>query len=228
MRRVTTLLCTAVLLLSAAVSARAQQTNDAPAMRIGLHGGVQTSLFRYSVFPYEGEFQSTVEQSTVAGITLGLPIDASFQLQVDIAWWSQPWSAFHDGDPKIEIERRNRALVEFPVLLQYRFITLPVPLYIAAGPVVSLVSDGEKSYSVSYTGFSEREGWRTSRRDYHEETLHLAVAGEVGIEMPFSASLSMQMAVRLTQPLGKSVSTQDFTLRELSVWRARIGFLYTL
>jgi hypothetical protein len=222
------LLCLSASALYAQGSDGGTATEYMPRTRIGLHGGLQTSLFRYSVFPYEGEFQATVEQSTVAGVTIGLPFDASFQLQVDIAWWKQPWSVFHDGDPKIEIERNSRSLIELPVMLQYRFIALPVPLYLAAGPVVSLVTDSEKEYVISYTGFTEREGWRTTRIRHEEETLHFGLVGEVGIEVPLGAQLSMQTAVRLTHPLGKTLNSPEFTLTELSVWRARLGFLYTL
>ncbi len=204
----------------------AQERDISQSVRIGVHAGVQTGLFRYSVFPYEGEFQGTVEQSTVAGISIGMPFDAAFQLQVDIAWWKQPWSAVQDGDPKIEITRTTRSLIELPAMLQYHFLRLPVPLYIAAGPVVSLVTDAEKEYAISYTAFTERDGWKTTHRGFKEEMLHFGIAGEVGVEVPLGDRLSMQTGVRLTQPLGKTVETQEFTLSELSVWRARLGVLY--
>jgi hypothetical protein len=216
------------LLFAVHLTAWAQQTNEALSPRIGIHGGLQTSVFRYNVFPYTGDFQETAERSVVSGITFVLPIDHTFRLQVDIGVWSQPWSAFHDGDPKIRIERKTRSQIEFPVLLQYRFPSLPLPFHLAAGPAISLVTDAEKSYTVSYTGFTENEGWRTSGRRFKEETLHIAVVGEAGIEVPFSTQLSLQMAVRLTQPLGRAVDEQGFTMRELSVWRARLGLLLAL
>jgi len=147
---------------------------------------------------------------------------------VDVGWWSQPWSSFHDGDPRIDIERNGRSLVEFPVLLHYRFRSLPVPLYLALGPAVSLLTDAEKSYTVRYTGFTEQEGWTSSTRPVDEEVLHLGFAGEAGIDVPLGARFSVQMAVRLTHPLGKTVDEPTLTLRELSVWRARLGLLIAL
>lgn len=214
-----------LLLLAVSSIAVAQQTEEPPAVRIGIHSGMQTSLLRYNVFPYAGDFQETVERSVVTGITLALPIDEVFRLQVDIGLWSQSWSSVHDGDPKIGIERNDRSLLEFPVLLHYRFLSLPVPLYFAVGPAISLVTDSKKSYTVSYTGFTERDGWRTTSHSFDEETLHLGVVGEAGVEVSLSNQLSLQMAVRLTQPLGKTVDEEGFTLRELSLWRARLGLL---
>jgi hypothetical protein len=224
----TALLLLFVFVLDVQAQQTAGQPDEKPTMRIGIHSGVQTSLLRYNVYPYAGEFQASVERSVVSGISLGLPIDDAFRLQVDIGWWSQPWTASHDGDPKIGIIRNDRSLLEFPVLLQYRFRKLPIPLYFAAGPVISLVTDAEKSYTVSYTGFTERDGWRTSRRGFEEETLHMGIVGEAGVEVQFTALLSMQMAVRFMQPLGSTVDEEGFTLRELSIWRARLGLLFAL
>jgi hypothetical protein len=217
------------ILLPAITDAQPEQ-RDGPrsAMRIGLHSGVQTSLLRYSVFPYAGEFQSTVEQNIVTGITFSLPFNDAINLQVDIGWWSQPWSASHDGDPRIDIERESRSLVEIPALVQYRPRSLPVPLYLAVGPVVSLLTDGEKSYTVRYTGFTEQDGWTSSTRPVDEETLHFGIAGEAGLDLPLGALFSVQMAVRRTQPLGKTVDERTLSLRELSIWRARLGLLIAL
>jgi Outer membrane protein beta-barrel domain len=228
MRSLKMLCFAAALLLAIPTNGFAQMNSELPMLRIGVHSGVQTSLFRYNVFPFVGDYQETVEQSVVSGITLGLPINKSFRLQVDIGWWSQTWSSFHDGDPKIEIDRKTRSQLEFPILLHYRFKSIPVPFYIAAGPVVSLLTDSDKSYTVRYTGFTERDGWRTSSRDFEEETLHLAVVGEAGLEVPFTKEFSMQMAVRLTQPLGNAVDKSELSLRELSVWRVRLGFMMAL
>lgn len=218
----------AILLPSITDAQPARHEEPRSAMRIGLHSGVQTSLFRYSVFPYAGEFQSAVEQNIVTGITFSLPFNDALHLQVDIGWCSQPWSASHDGDPRIDIERESRSLVEIPALLQYRPRSLPVPLYLAVGPVVSLLTDGEKSYTVRYTGFTEQGGWKSSARPIDEETLHFGIAGEAGLDLPLGAPFSVQMAVRLTQPLGKTVDEQTLSLRELSIWRARLGLLIAL
>jgi hypothetical protein len=217
-----------VLLLSTTIPSHAQSDAPEAQMQIGLHSGVQTSVLRYSVFPYTGEFQSTVEQGVVYGVSLGLPISATFRFQVDVGLWSQSWTAMHSGDPSIGIDRGTRSAVEFPLLLQYRPGTLPVPVYLSAGPVVSLLRDGKKSYTVSYTGFTEKEGWRTSTRDFDEETLRIGIAGEAGLDAPLGETLSLQMAVRLMHPLGKAVDTSTLALRELSVWRFRLGVLLSI
>jgi hypothetical protein len=206
----------------------AQSVDGAPEMRIGLHGGVQTSVLRYTVFPYNGEFQSTVEQGVVSGITLDMPFSHSLGLQVDVGLWSQSWSAVHSGDPRVTVDRGRRSMVELPVLLMYRPESLPVPFYLGAGPVLSLLSDEKKGFTISYTGFTEREGWQTSRKDFDEESLHVSVAAEAGVDVPLSRDLSLQLGVRMAQPLGKTIDEQVFTLREFSVWRVRLGLLFVM
>lgn len=216
----------ALLLLAA--PAMAQRTDSsASVLRIGPHAGVQTSVLRYTVDPYTGEFQSTVEQGTVYGLSLALPVSASFRLQVDLGWWTHTWSVRHDGDPAVEIDRGDRTVVEFPMLLTYFPRVLPVPVYIAAGPAFSLLADGSRTFTVSRTGFTERDGWKTSSRDYEEETLHMSIAGEAGVEAPLDDRILLQMAVRITQPLGRTVDETTFTLRELSAWRFRLGLLFS-
>lgn len=199
-----------------------------PTLRVGPHAGVQTSVLRYTVVPYSGEFQSTVEQGAVYGLSLAFPLGEAFRLQVDVAWWQHEWSVLHDGDPAVAIGRGRRSSVEFPMLLHYHVPDFPVPLYFAAGPVVSLLADDGRNFTVSHTGFTEKEGWRTSSRDYEEETLHAAFAAEAGVEAPLSTTLSLQMAVRLTQPLGRTIDEPGFVLRELSSWRFRVGLLFSL
>ncbi|MBR9976489.1 MAG: outer membrane beta-barrel protein [Bacteroidetes bacterium] len=197
-------------------------------MHIGLHSGLQTGILRYNVFPYTGEFQSTMERSIVAGFTLGFPVSEVLRLQVDIAWGEQSWSAQHDGDPKIEILRTKRSSIEFPFMLQYHVPSLPIPLYIAGGPRVSLLVGGEDAFVVSYTGYSEREGKQTTRWNYRENTMGMAISGEIGLEPSFTSRLSMQVALRYTQPLGRAVDEDRFSLQELSIWRARVGVLLLL
>ena len=206
----------------------AQSGDGAPEMRIGLHSGVQTSVLRYTVFPYNGEFQSTVEQGVVSGVTLNMPISRVLGLQVDAGLWSQSWSAVHSGDPRVMVDRGRRSMVELPVLLMYRPKIFEIPFYVGAGPVLSLLTDEKKGFTISYTGFTEREGWQTSRKDFNEETLHVAVAAEAGVDVPLSRNISLQLGVRATQPLAKTIDENSFVLRELSIWRVRLGLLFAM
>lgn len=217
-----------VLLQSPQSRVWGQSVETAPAMRIGLHSGVQTSVLRYTVFPYNGEFQSTVEQGVVSGLTLDMPISRTLGLQVDAGLWSQSWSAVHSGDPRVTVDRGRRSMVELPVLLMYRPQVLPVPFYLGAGPVLSLLSDEKKGFTISHTSFTERDGWQTSRKDYEEEILHVAVAAEAGVDVSMSRDLSFQLGVRVTQPLAKTIDEPAFTLRELSIWRVRLGLLFAM
>ncbi|MBR9975244.1 MAG: hypothetical protein KFF77_06655 [Bacteroidetes bacterium] len=217
-----------LFLLFAVANGQEKPGDVLPTLRLGPHAGVQTSVLRYTVVPYTGEFQSTVEQGAVYGVSLAFPLGTAFRLQVDVAWWKHEWAARHDGDPAVEISRGNRSSVEFPMLLQFHLQNLPVPLYFGVGPVVSLLADEGRKFTVRHTGFTEKDGWRTSSRDYEEEILHIAVAGEAGVEAPLSTGLSLQMAVRLTQPMGRTLDEAGFALRELSVWRFRIGLLFSL
>lgn len=216
-----------LLLLPPSVPAQ-QGSNGAAALRVGPHAGVQTSVLRYAVLPYSGEFQSTVEQGGVYGLSMVFPISVCFRLQADLGWWDHSWSVRHEGDPAVEIDRGDRTMVEFPILLHYHPRELPVPVYVAVGPVVSLLADTRRTFTVTHTGFTERDGWRSSSRDYEEETLQASLAGELGLEVPFADGFSLQMAVRFSQALGNTIDEPAFMLRELSTWRFRAGLLFSL
>ena len=213
-----------------AIESRAQETAE-PAdtrLRLGVHVGMQSRVLRYSVFPYSGEFQSTAEHGTVKGISVGIPLAHALRMQIDLAWWSHAWNVRQSGDPLVEIDRGTRAFIEFPVLLVYRPTTLPVPLYLAAGPALALLTGEKPAFTVSYTSFSERDGWTTSRREFVEDRLHFAVTAEAGIDAPLTDMLAVQLGVRYTQPLRNAIDEETLTLRELSVWRIRLGLLWTL
>lgn len=197
-------------------------------IRLGLHGGMQSGVLRYSVFPYSGEFQSMAEHGAVKGISLGLPLADDLRLHVDAGWWSHTWAARHDGDPQVAIDRGSRSFVEFPVLLMYHPGVLPIPLYLAAGPVISFLTGENPAFTVSYTSFVERDGWTTTRRAFVEERVHFAMAVESGIEAPLSDALFLQLGVRYSQPLANTIETTTLSLRELSVWRIRLGLLWAL
>lgn len=232
--RVLALLCGLVgtlsllTLPSGTVYGQGEPGGASSSMQIGLHSGLQTGLLRYNVFPYTGEFQSITERTVVVGFSMGFPVSAALRLQVDLGWREQSWSVLHDGDPKIEIRRPEYSSVEFPIMLQYHFPSLPIPLYIAGGPRVSLLAGGADAYTVAYTGYTEREGKQTTHWQYGESMMQVAVCGEIGLEPRLASRLSMQVALRMTHPLGRAVDEERFSLRELSVWRARMGLLLRL
>lgn len=228
MRSTVEFLLAALCLCAHPTFAQSVTERDETRIQLGLHGGMQSSVLRYSVFPYSGEFQSMAEHGAVKGISLGLPLASDVRLQVDAAWWSHAWTVQHRGDPLVDVERASRSMIEFPVLLVYRPAMLPVPLYLAAGPVLSLLTGEKPAFTVSYTGFIERDGWTTTRREFVEERLQFAIAVEAGIEAPLGDALSAQLGVRYTRPLRNAIEEEAFSVRELNVWRIRLGLLWAL
>ena len=216
-----------VLLICAAAPARSLKAQETPDRRIwvGVHAGLQTNIQRYTVFPYTGEFQDLVRESTVAGFSACYRIDGTWSLYAEVSWWEQQWSAFHDGEPRIEVSREDRAFIDIPVLVAARVPLDFIPLYVAAGPVLLLSSSAahDRQYHVTYAHFSERNGWQKSTRSYREDAFRLAAAADMGLHMPLTPALAIRTSVRFMHPFGRAVDEGEFSLRDFSYWRFSVG-----
>lgn len=218
---------TLVLLLCVAATANSLKAQEAPETRvwIGVHAGLQTNIQRYTVFPYTGEFQDLVRESTVTGLSACYRFDGTWSLCAEVSLWKQRWSTFHDGEPRIEIRREDRAFIDIPVLVTARLPLDFIPLYVAAGPVLLLSpSDAdERQYHVTYANFSERSGWQRSTRSYRDEALRLAAAADIGLHIPLTPAVALRTSVRFMHPFGRAVDEMEFSLHDFSYWRFSMG-----
>jgi len=215
------------LMLCAALSAQHlhAQTTTERRVWIGVHAGLQTNIQRYTVFPYTGEFQDLVRESAVTGVSACYRIDDTWSLYGEVSWWTQQWSTFHDGEPRIEISRDDRAFIDIPLLIAARMPLDFIPLYVAAGPVLlfSPHSAEERQYHVTYANFSERSGWQKSARSYRDQAFRIAAAADVGLHMPLTPSVALRTNVRFMHPFGHAVDEEEFSLRDFSYWRMSMG-----
>lgn len=206
----------------------ADTAREQSALRIGMHAGVETNLLRYQVYPYAGEFQAVTDESTAFGISLHFPVDGRWSLLAEITRARHTWAMQQDGDPQFSLRRVEHARYEIPFLLVYRPPVPVIPLYVAAGPQVMLATKNENGVVLTYTSFSERGGWKENLRSFDHTALRLAAVGEIGLDLPLTPALSMQLAMRFSHPFAPAVDEDVLRIRDFSYWRLRTGLLLQL
>jgi hypothetical protein len=205
-----------------------EMAREQSALRIGLHAGVETNLLRYQVYPYAGEFQAVTDESTAFGISLHFPVAGRWSLLAEITRARHTWAIHQDGDPQFSLRRVEHARFDIPFLLVYRPPVPLIPLYVAAGPQVMLTTKSENGFVLTYTRFSERGGWEENLQSFDNTALRLAAVGEIGLDLPLTAALSMQLAMRFSHPFAPAVDEDVLRIRDFSYWRLRTGLLLQL
>jgi len=205
-----------------------QEESDASGLRVGVQAGVQTNLIRYTVFPYRGEFQSATRESVVPGFLLQYRINEHFAIQAEVNSWAQDWNVSHDGDPRVQVDRQNRSVIEFPLLLQYRVPFVSVPVYISGGPMLTVGTDETLHTEVRYRNFTEKNGWQVTTKRFEERELRLGGVAEIGLDVPLSQVIALQPAMRFFQPFSNIVDDELLTVRDFSYWRARLAVLIAI
>jgi hypothetical protein len=198
------------------------------ALRVGVHAGVETNLLRYQVWPYAGEFQAITDESTAFGISMQLPLEERWSLRAEITRVRHTWAIHQDGDPQFSLRRIEHARYELPLLLVYRPPVPVIPLYVAAGPEIMLATKTDGGFVLTYTSFSERGGWKENEQRFDHTALRLAAVGEIGLDLPLSRVLSMQLAMRFTHPFAPAVDEDALRIRDFSYWRLHTGLLLRL
>ncbi|MDT8324917.1 MAG: hypothetical protein RRA94_12455 [Bacteroidota bacterium] len=206
----------------------AEREQAQPAMRIGVHAAVQTNLLRYQVYPYTGEYQAVTDESTAFGISLQFPVAGRWSLLAEITRVRQTWALRQDGEPRFALRRGEHATWDFPFLLVYRPPVPVIPLYVAAGPQVMLATKTDDAFELTYGSFSERGGWKENLQTFDQTALRLAAAAEIGLDLPLSRTLSMQLSMRFSHPFVRAVETELLSIRDFSYWRLRTGLLLQL
>jgi len=198
---------------------RLREDATSPPMRLGFTAGVQTNLLRYSVFPFEGEFQIVTGESAVFGVSMHFPIDENWSLQAEITMWEQAWSTRQDREPSFAVERNVHAVIDFPLLVVYRLPVPIIPLYMAAGPQVMIANNAKDAFVVRYRGFSERSGWQENAQSFDQTALRLAGAAEIGLDLPLPGDFSVQVSMRMLFPFLRAVDEDVLSVKDFSYWR---------
>lgn len=212
--------------------ARAQDDADgrqsASRTRIGLSAGVQNSVHRFSIVPFSGEFQTMVDNGAVYGLMLAYDFGTRWSVMVEVNALHHGWEATYGDDPRVTLQVQERSMLDIPLLLRAETPLGRIPLYLAGG--ISLRSQKEEQlrYVVTYTGFTERDGWSTSRRYFDHPVLEFAGVAELGMDFDLSPEWSLLLSARWQHPLGAQVDEKVFDLRTLAEWRLRMAVLFTL
>lgn len=214
----------ALLPMLCAESMQAQDTR----LRLGMQTGMQSSILRYSVMPFSGTFQSTVDEGSVHGLSATYDVTTHWSLMLEVEWHSFGWSVKRGDDPLITLEMAERGSVHIPVLFRYKSATLSMPFYIALGAVFTIPGNSSERVTLSYKGFSEREAWTSYefRFDTHTSSLH--PIAEAGVDVDLGASLSLLLAARYQAGTEDLVASQRLGVQSLSVWRLRAALYIAL
>ncbi|MCZ7557616.1 MAG: hypothetical protein M5R41_14555 [Bacteroidia bacterium] len=189
---------------------------------------MQSSILRYSVMPFSGTFQSTVDEGSVHGLSATYDVTTHWSLMLEVEWHSFGWSVKRGDDPLITLEMAERGSVHIPVLFRYKSATLSMPFYIALGAVFTIPGNSSERVTLSYKGFSEREAWTSYefRFDTHTSSLH--PIAEAGVDVDLGASLSLLLAARYQAGTEDLVASQRLGVQSLSVWRLRAALYIAL
>jgi len=196
-------------------------------VRAGLNAGMQSSIMRYSMYPFVGEFQSTVDEGAVVGVVFVFDMNRNWGIQFEATWNNANFSVQRGEDPRTALSMENRTLLEFPVLLRFDPGFEVIPVYIAAGPVLTVVSNPERRFAATWFGFTEREGWRSWSRVYDDDMTSLRLAAEVGVDAT-SGCCSFLASARFQHPLSRAVHDDFLSVRFLSIWRLQMTVLVRL
>jgi hypothetical protein len=197
-------------------------------IRLGVQTGVQSSLLRYTVVPYAGEFQSLIDEGAVSGLSFCLDLDQAWSVLVDVEWNTAQWMELRGEDPRVELEMEKRTTLALPLLLRYRTPIVGIPLYVACGAALTVVPDNKDRFRLSYTGFTERDGWQTSTARIDQKWGGLNAIAEAGVDVALGSSFSLLLSARYQQPLSGSVSSERLEAEFLSIWRLRAGLYVAL
>ncbi len=206
-----------IALIGLAGVASAQETR----VRLGLQTGMQTSLLRYTVVPYTGEFQAAIDEGAVHGLSFCLDFDPVWSVLVDFEWKHNQWNERRGEDPRIEIDMAKRTTLAVPVLLLYRPPIPAIPLYLAIGAALTVVPDNRARFSLSYTGFTERDGWQTYTSSMDQSWGGINAVAEAGFDVAIGSSFSLLLAARYQQPFSDIVAGDRLKGELLSIWRLR-------
>jgi hypothetical protein len=226
MKRNTHALILPLLLLLANVSPMTQAQDMT--LRAGIHAGMQSSILRYSLPPYTGNFQATMDEGLLPAISALLDIDDRWSLQLDVEWKSDGLTELRGEDPKIRMNLARRTTVLLPLMLRYRVPSASVPLFASAGAALSITPDAGKRMTVEYTGFTEREGWHTFSTALDQNAVQFNAVVESGLDLQLTSALSFILAVRYQHPFTDLVDTERMRAGTLSIWRIRAGLYIAL
>jgi hypothetical protein len=226
MKRNTHAIMLSLLFLLAIVSpvTRAQDMT----LRAGIHAGMQSSILRYSLPPYTGQFQATMDEGLIPAISVLLDIDDRWSLQLDVEWKTDALTELRGEDPKIRMDLQRRSTILLPLMLRYRASSSSIPLFAAAGAALSITPDAEKRVALEYTGFTEREGWHTFTTSVDQHALQINAIVETGLDLRLTTALSFILAVRYQHPFTDFIDTERMRATTLSVWRIRAGLYIAL
>ena len=197
-------------------------------IRLGVQTGVQSSVLRYAIVPYAGEFQSLIDEGAVSGLSFCLDLDPAWSVLLDAEWGSAEWLELRGEDPRVELEMERRSTITMPLLLRYRPPGAGIPLYVACGAALTFVPDNKDRFRLSYTGFTERDGWQTSTSRIDQKWGGVNIIAEAGLDVALSSSFSLLLAARYQQPLSGIVASERLNAELLSVWRLRAGLYIAL
>jgi hypothetical protein len=196
--------------------------------RIGVSAGVQNSVHRFSIVPFSGEFQTMVDNGAVYGLVLAYDFGTRWSVMVEVHALHHGWEATYGDDPRVTLQAQERSMLDIPLLLRAETPFGRIPLYLAAGISLRSQKDEQLRYVVTYTGFTERDGWSTSRRYFDHPVLEFAGVAEVGMDFDVTRDWSLLLSARWQHPFGAQVDEQTFDMRTLAEWRLRMAVLFTL
>jgi hypothetical protein len=223
-RRSATAACIATLLVLCTETGAAQGAQ----LRVGVQSGMQSSVLRYTVQPFSGTYQSTIDEGSVHGLSIGYDASSEWSLMLEIEWKSFGWSIKRGDDPLITLEMAERSTMQIPLLLRYKPSILPIPLYLAAGAMLAIPNNGRDRHLLSYRGFSEREGWTSYEFRFDQIGTSLHALAESGLDLELSSSLSLLLAARYQLGTEDIVDSQRLRMQTLSVWRLRAALYIAL
>jgi hypothetical protein len=221
-RRSATAVFIATLLVLCAETGSAQDSR----LRLGVQSGMQSSVLRYSIQPFSGTYQSTVDEGAVHGVSIGYDLSKEWSVMLELEWKSFDWSVKRGDDPLVTLEMAERRTVLVPLLLRYKPTFLPIPFYVAAGATLAIPNSSEQ-HLLSYRGFSEREGWTSYEFRFDQSGSSLRALAEVGVDLELSSLLSLLLATRYHVGTEELVDSQRLRMQSLSVWRLRAALYFS-